>query len=454
MDYAAYLKQHEARHLEELKAFLRIPSISALSAHKADMVKAANWLVEQLKAAGLQRAELIETPGHPVVYAEWLGAPGAPTALIYGHYDVQPVDPEHLWETPPFEPTVRDGKIYARGASDDKGQVFQHIKALEALLATEGKLPVNVKLLIEGEEEVGSTHLDDFVLANQELLKADVLVISDTPLYAKGQPALCYGLRGLAALELTLTGAKGDLHSGLYGGAVQNPLHALVELLASLHENGRVAVKGFYDRVVELTVEERAEFAALPFDEAAYRAELGVPELFGEPGYTPTEQTWARPTLELNGVWGGFQGEGTKTVIPNQAHAKITCRLVPDQDPKEIQQLIQAHLEAHLPPGVTLSVTLQDTARPVVTAIDHPALQAAAAALAEGYGKAPYFTRMGGSVPVVETFANRLGLPAVLMGFGLPDENFHAPNEHFNLDNYEIGKRVLCSYWHKLAEVF
>ena len=361
--------------------------------------------------------------------ADAAGAAGAgkadlPTALaFYGHYDVQPVDPLHLWETPPFEPTVRDGRLYARGASDDKGQVFLHLKAVEALLKTEGRLPLNVGFLIEGEEEVGSRNLDEFVNRHRDKLAADVCVISDTPFHACGvylQYATASG--GLTALEVTVRGAQSDLHSGLFGGAVPNPLHELARLIAGLHDaDGRVTVPGFYDRVRPLSDEERQAFRALPFDEEAYRAELGVPGLHGEAGYTTLERTSARPTLELNGMWGGFQGEGTKTVLPSEAHAKITCRLVPDQDPDEIAALIVKHLEAQCPPYVTLDVTVEHGGgKPAMTPLDHPAMKAAARALAQAYGQEPRFTRMGGSIPVVQTLMDALDVPVVLLGFGLP----------------------------------
>jgi len=453
MNGDAYFRQNRNRHLDQLKEFLAIPSISAISSHKEDVRRAAGWLANELQRIGMTRVEVMETGGHPVVYAERLDQPGKPTALVYGHYDVQPVDPLNLWETPPFEPTIRGEKLYARGASDDKGQVFMHLKVIEAILQTEGKLPVNLKLLIEGEEEIGSANLERFVMAHQELLKADVVVISDTGLYARGVPSLTYALRGMADLEVHVTGAKSDLHSGLFGGAAPNAVQALVQLLATLHRpEGGVAVKGFYDQVRPLTLEERDSFAALGLDEQAYADELGVTALPGEPGFSVLERTWARPTLELNGIFGGFQGEGTKTVIPAKAGAKITCRLVPDQDPEKVTDAIEAHLRAHCPPGVTLEVIRRAGAPACMTPIDHPSIRAAMAALAEAYGKESRFIRTGGSIPVVATFSRTLGIPSVLMGFGLEDENFHAPNEHFNLENFDTGMRALYSYWFKLAD--
>lgn len=446
-----YIHQHREEILQELFEFLRIPSISALSEHKEDMVKAATWLQESLTKAGLEHAQLMATGGHPVVYADHLHADGAPTILIYGHYDVQPVDPLPLWETPPFEPSIRDGRLYARGASDDKGQIFMHVKVLEAILKTEGRLPYNFKILFEGEEEIGSAHLDAFVEEHQDLLKADLLVISDTPMLERGRPAICYGLRGLAGLQIDVKGPKSDLHSGGYGGVVQNPIHALVELLATMHDaDGKITVDGFYDRVKPLSEEEKEEFKRLHQSEESLKEELGVPSLFGEKGYTALERNWARPTLEINGIYGGFQGERIKTVIPSEAHAKITCRLVPDQEPEEILSLIEKHIAAHTPPGVTITTTRFDTGRPYMTPIDHPAIHAASRAYERAYGVPAATIRMGGSIPIVETFVRFLKLPVILMGFGLPNENFHAPNEFFTLENFDKGLDTLAYYWHEL----
>jgi acetylornithine deacetylase/succinyl-diaminopimelate desuccinylase-like protein len=449
-----YLSELREKHLEQLKELLRIPSISALPNHKEDISAAAEWIANSLRAIGLDKVTVMPTQGYPVVYGEWMKAPGKPTVLIYGHYDVQPVDPLHLWHTPPFEPDIRDEKLYARGASDDKGQTFMHIKALEAILETTGELPLNFKFIIEGEEEIGSPNLDAFVEENKQLLSADVLVISDTPMLEKGKPAICYGLRGLCGLQIDIKGAKGDLHSGLYGGAVQNSIHALVQLLDSMrNEEGQILVEGFYDRVLPMTDEEREAYRALNHNEEKVCAELNVPELFGEKGFTMLQRTWVRPTLEVNGIYGGFQGEGIKTVLPSEAHAKITCRLVPDQDPSEIVELIQKHIDKNKPPGVTISVKLFDKGRPFLTPFDHPAIQAAGQAYEKAYGVPASFTRMGGSIPIVETFGRLLDLPVVLMGFGLPDENFHAPNEHFNLDNFDKGLRTLCHYWYELEKL-
>jgi acetylornithine deacetylase/succinyl-diaminopimelate desuccinylase-like protein len=451
--YHTYLAENRNTHLEQLKDLLSIPSISALSEHKADISRAAQWMAEALKAAGMENVKVMPTTGNPVVYGDWLHADSDTTALVYGHYDVQPVDPLELWQTPPFEADIREDKIYARGATDDKGQVFMHIKAVEALLKTEGKLPVNIRFCIEGEEEVGSPTLESFVEENKELLTADVLVISDTPMLEKGKPAICYGLRGLCAMQIDAKGAKGDLHSGIYGGGVNNPLHALANILASFHDNeGRVAIEGFYDKVTPLTEEEREAFRALGYDEEKVKSELGVSELYGEQGYTFLERTWARPTLEINGMYGGFQGEGIKTVLPAEAHAKLSCRLVGEQDPVEIQQLIEEHVKKHTPPGIEITCTRMDTGRPFITPHDHPVIQAAMRAYESAYNATPALTRMGGSIPIVEAFGRLLGLPVVLMGFGLPGENFHAPNEHFHLENFDKGLLTICEYWKQLSQ--
>ena len=443
-----YIHENRENHLNELIEFLRIPSISAISDHKGDVRKAAEWAVQSLEKAGLTTVELMETPGHPVVYGEWSSADNTHTILVYGHYDVQPVDPVELWDSPPFEPVIHDEKLFARGASDDKGQTFMHIKAVEALLKVNGKLPFNVKFLIEGEEEIGSPSLDAFVADNKELLAADVLLISDTPMLGKGRPAVCTGLRGMCSLQVDVKGAKGDLHSGLYGGAVQNSIHALVQLLDTLRdENGRIQVEGFYDNVIEPTAEERESYKNLGDYETELKDELGVRELFGEKGYTAREHTWIRPTLEVNGIYGGFQGEGVKTVIPSEAHAKITCRLVPGQDPDEISEFIEKHLELHTPPGVTVSTKRFDKGKPFLAPTDHPAFKTAADSYEKVYREPALFTRMGGSIPVVETFDQVLNIPILLMGFGLPSENFHAPNEHFHLENYDKGIETLITYW-------
>lgn len=449
----AYFTSKREEHLEQLKDFLRIPSISALSEHKPDMQKAAEWLKDSFHQAGLENLSIDETEGHPVVYGDWLHAEGKPTILFYGHYDVQPVDPVNLWESGPFEPEVRDNKLYARGASDDKGQVFMHVKAVEALMNENGSLPVNVKFIIEGEEEIGSPNLEKYIEENKEKLAADIIVISDTGMYGPGKPAICYGLRGLAGVQIDVKGAKGDLHSGIYGGGVQNPIHAISEILASFHDKeGTIAVEGFYDDVRPLADEERAAYEALNFDEDALKQEIGVGELFGEKGYSYLERTWTRPTLEVNGVFGGFSGEGIKTVLPSEAGAKITCRLVPDQDPEDIVKKLKAHIEEHKPAGVTVTVSEFDKGKPFITPFDHPAIQAAGKSYEKVYDVPTAFTRMGGSIPIVAAFDEILDLPVVLMGFGLSSENFHAPNEHFHLENFDKGLRVIGDYYNELAQ--
>ncbi|MEK5230557.1 dipeptidase [Lysinibacillus sp. FSL K6-0232] len=450
----AYFAEHREAHLEELKEFLRIPSISSLSEHKEDIQHAAKWLAGAFEKLNLENISIMETEGHPVVYADWLHAEDKPTILFYGHYDVQPVDPLHLWESEPFNPSIRDNKLFARGASDDKGQVFMHLKMIEALFATTGTLPVNVKFIYEGEEEIGSPHLPAFVEQHKEKLAADLILISDTGLYGPGKPAVCYGLRGLTGIQIDIRGAKGDLHSGLYGGGVQNAIHALTEILASFRdEHGTIQVEGFYDKVLPLTEEEREAYRALGFDEEAVKQEVGVQELFGEPGFSYLERTWARPTLEVNGVFGGFSGEGIKTVLPAEAGAKITCRLVPNQEPDEIVTLLKAHVEKHKPAGVEVTISEFDKGRPFLTPFDHPFIQAAGRSYEKVYNVPTAYTRGGGSIPIVAAFDEILELPVVLMGFGLSSENFHAPNEHFHLENFDKGLRVLSDYLYEVAEL-
>ncbi|MGM0556130.1 MAG: dipeptidase [Myxococcota bacterium] len=444
----AYIEEHRDRFLEELKDYLRIPSISTDSEHSDDVKACAHWLEEHLLGIGIDSVVVEETDGHPIVYAEHGNKPDAPTILVYGHYDVQPPDPLELWDSPPFEPEVRDGKIFARGATDDKGQLFAHIKGLEAHLATTGELPVNVKLLIEGEEEVGSPNLDPWVRENADRLAADAVVISDSSMFAPGLPTITYGLRGLTYFEVTVTGPDHDLHSGLYGGAVPNPINELSKLIARLHnEDGSVAIPGFYDDVDELTAEERDEFAALPFDNEEFRAETGAPALQGEAGYSTLERRWARPTLDCNGIWGGFIGEGAKTVLPSRATAKISCRLVPRQDPAVILELAKNYLEEIAPDTISLRFEPHHGGQPVVVDRDSPTIQAAMRASERAWGTDAVFTRGGGSIPVVATFAEVLDVPTVLLGFGLNDDRLHSPNEKFNVENFYKGIETSGYLW-------
>jgi acetylornithine deacetylase/succinyl-diaminopimelate desuccinylase-like protein len=450
----AYCAANQQRHVDELIEALRIPSISADPEYAAAVRRNAEHLAAAARKAGFPRAEIIETGGHPAVYAERLVDPSLPTALIYGHHDVQPVDPLEQWRSAPFEPEVRDGHLYARGAADDKGQVFMHLAAVESLLAVRGELPLNLKLIVEGEEESGSVHFEELVERERDRLRADVLVVSDTAIVAPDIPSLCTGLRGLAGVEVYVQGPSLDLHSGRFGGAVANPIAALTEILASLHDAAtrRVTVPGFYDEVREPSAEERRLYASVPYDEAEFRAEAGgVPATVGEAGWTVQERLWARPTLEFNGIWGGYSGPGGKTIIPASAGAKITCRLVPDQDPDRIAGLVRDAVLAAAPPGVTVTADAKPGGRPVVTSIDHPAVLAASRAMADVFGTQPALTREGGSIPPVESFARLMGLPAVLVGLGLPDDQIHAPNEKMTLDMYFKGIRVLGRLWGELA---
>jgi acetylornithine deacetylase/succinyl-diaminopimelate desuccinylase-like protein len=454
-DLDAYCREHRTRFVEELSAACRIPSISADPAYTLDVMRSAEHLAEAALEAGFTHAELLPTGGHPAVYAEYIVDPALPTALIYGHHDVQPVDPLDEWVSPPFEPQVRDNALYARGAVDDKGQVWMHLKAVEAHLRVRGTLPLNLKLIVEGEEEIGSVHFDALVARERDRLAADVAVVSDTPIFARGVPSLCTGLRGLANVEVEVSGPSLDLHSGNFGGAVANPLEVLARILASLKDpvTGRITVPGFYDRVREPSDEERAQFAALPFDEGAFLAEAGgAPGTTGEEGWTTLERLWVRPTLELNGIWGGYQGPGSKTIVPARAHAKITCRLVPDQEPAEIAELVAAAVRAAAPPQVAVRVSCEAGGRPVLTPSDHPALDAARAAMRHGFGGEPALIRIGGSIPPVATFQDTLGIPGVLIGVGLPDDQIHAPNERFDLDQYAAGVRVIAQLWDELPE--
>ena len=453
-DWQAYLNEHQAQFLDELLDFVRIPSISALPQNAPDVQRAAEWAAERMRIAGIEAVRVMPTGGHPVAYGEWLHAPGKPTIMIYGHFDTQPVDPLTLWDHPPFEPFVEGERMYARGASDDKGNMFATILAAEALLKTEGTLPLNVKFFFEGQEEIGSPQLPDFVTKHHDLFACDVVYSSDGGQWSETEPQLSMGLRGLCALQIDLFGPKRDLHSGQYGGAVQNPIHALVRLLDSMHSpEGNILVEGFCDAVVPLTDEQRAELAAAPFDEKAYREDLGVEGLFGEPGYSPRERTWARPTLEVNGIWGGFQGKGTKTVLPCEAHAKITCRLVPDQDPSEIVNLIAAHVGKNTPVGVKATVlNLGAGSKPYLIPADHPGNRAAAEVLTALYGKTPYHVRMGGSIAACGLFLDALNAYTVIYAFGLKDERVHAPNEFFRLSSFRKAQKAYGMLLEHLGE--
>ena len=449
-----YLRAHEARYVDELIEFVTIPSVSTDPAYADGMAAAAAWVAAQLTQASMDHVQVLPTARHPVVYADWLHAPGAPTLLVYGHYDVQPPDPLDAWASPPFAPEVRDGKLYARGVSDDKGPMLIPLKVAEAYMATAGRLPVNVKFLFEGEEEIGSPSLEAFIAEHADLLAADYALSADGAMWRVDVPSVTVAGRGMAGLEFTLTGAAKDLHSGRHGGAVANALHAMAALVASLHTpDGRVAVPGFYADVVELTPAERAALAGLPFDDADYLAQTGVPATFGEAGYTTLERMWARPTLEINGMWGGYQGAGSKTVIPHQAHAKITCRLVPDQDPADIVAKVARHLQENVPPGVRLTLhTDGHEARPYRLPDDHPGLGIASQVLAGLYGQTPVHVRMGGTLPVSELFQRLLGIYTVFFSFSTADEDFHAPNEFFRLQRLADGLQAWARFWELAGE--
>jgi len=453
-DPAAYVLEHLGRFRDELYDFLRIQSVSARGEHDADTRRAAEWLAAKLTAAGL-RSEILETPGHPVVLGEWREAgPDAPTVLVYGHYDVQPPEPLEEWTSPPFEPTERDGRIYARGSADDKGQLYMHVKALEALLATNGKLPVNVVVLAEGEEEIGSPSLVPFIETHAERVACDLVVISDTSMFGEGLPSLLFSLRGLAYFEIHVRGARTDLHSGEYGGAVANPANALARIVASLHdEDGRVAIDGFYDDVREWEPEIREGIAALPHDDDAFRRELGVPELTGESGYGTLERLWIRPTCDVNGLLSGYTGEGAKTVLPSKAMAKVSFRLVPAQTPERIGRLLEAHVASVSPPGTTVEVRELHGGRPWKARLDGPAFEAAAESLREAFGTEPVAMGGGGSIPIVVEFEERLGAPALLIGFSLPGCNLHAPDEWLPIDNFEKGIGALARLYGRLGAI-
>jgi len=448
-----FINTNRDRYLEELTQYLAIPSVSALAEHAGDMRRCADWTADHLRAIGLQNVRAIDTPGHPVVYGDWLNAPGAPTVLFYGHYDVQPVDPLELWTSPPFEATVRDNELFARGATDDKGQLFVHVKALEAHLRQTGTLPINVRVVFEGEEEIGSPNLEQFIRDHRDELACDVVVVSDTGMFDKGVPSICYGLRGLSYFQIDLRGTAGDLHSGSFGGAVANPAFVLAQVLSQMKDRGgHVKIPGFYDDVRELTEREREEFKRLPFNEKQYRRNLGAPKLHGETGFSTLERTWARPTFEVNGLLSGFTGEGAKTVIPATAMAKISMRLVPNQDPDKIAALFEEYVKKVTPKSVELKLTRMHGGKPWMTELDNVYVQAAARALELGFNRTPVYTREGGSIPVVSTFQSELNAPTVLFGLGLPDENAHAPNEKLDLDNFYGGIIAAAYLYEEIAK--
>ena len=454
MDWQQYLTEHQSQYEQELLDFLRIPSISALPANTADVRRAAHWVADRVHRAGMENVEIMETGGHPVVYADWRHAHGKPTIMIYGHFDTQPVDPVELWDSPPFEPVVKDGRVYARGASDDKGNMLAPILALEALLAATGALPINVKCFFEGQEEIGSPTLPDFIAGHKEKFACDYVVSADGGQWAEDQPALGIAFKGLCALQIDVVGPAYDVHSGGYGGAIQNPVHALVQILDSMRDaEGRILVEGFYDSVRPLTAADRAQIAEAPFDETKYKTNLGIDAVFGEIGFTTLERAWGRPTLEVNGIWGGFQGDGVKTVLPSQAHAKITCRLVADQDPNAITRMVEQHVHRHTPPGVKVAVTIPESgAIPYLMPTDHPGNRAARDVLVKLYDKEPFYARSGGTIPVCALFLNSLGVYTVNFGFGLNDERQHSPNEFFRLASFSRGQHAYVQLLQRIAQ--
>jgi acetylornithine deacetylase/succinyl-diaminopimelate desuccinylase-like protein len=454
-----YLDQNKDRLLNELLDLLRIPSVSADSKHHADMLKTAAAVKSRLEEAGADKVEICETAGFPLVYAEKMIDPAKPTVVVYGHYDVQPADPLNLWDSPPFEPVIRktenhpDGAIFARGACDDKGQMYMHVKAFEMMMKT-NTLPCNVKFMIEGEEEVGSPNLGPWIIANREKLKGDVILISDTSIIANDSPSIDCGLRGLAYMEVAVTGPNRDLHSGVYGGGVANPINVLCKMIASCHdEHNHITIPGFYDKVVELSAEERAEMAKAPFDLAAYKKDLAVGDVYGEKNYSTIERTGIRPTLDVNGIWGGYTGEGAKTVLPSKAFAKISMRLVPDQNSHEISELFQKHFESIAPASVQVKVTAHHGGEPVVVGIESPGFLAASKAMEETFGKKPVPTRGGGSIPIVALFKKELGLDSILFGFGLDSDALHSPNEHYGLFNYYKGIETIPLFYKYYTEL-
>jgi acetylornithine deacetylase/succinyl-diaminopimelate desuccinylase-like protein len=450
----AFIDQHKARFVSELEEWVKVPAISSDPLHKEDVQKNAEHLAKAVRELSADRVEIWPTKGHPAVFAEWLKAPGKPTLLVYGHHDVQPVDPLDQWISPPFEPAIRDGRMWGRGVVDDKGQVHIHVKAIEAFLKTAGKLPINLKLIVEGEEEIGSENLDALMRDKAKDLEADFVCVSDTAMFGRGIPSLCVGLRGLMYLEVRVDGPKTDLHSGSFGGGVMNPVNALARMIARLHDDsGKVQAPGFYAKVRELSAAERAEIAGLPFDEKEWLESTGSPSVFGEKGYSTLERVWARPTLDCCGIHGGFTGEGAKTIIPSFASAKVSCRLVPDQEPEQIEKVVGDYLKAVAPPGVRVTVTYLHGGRPYLAPTDHPVFDVAKRAFAKAFGRPTVFIREGGSIPFVRTIADATGKPCLLMGFGQPDENAHAPNEWLDLENYHLGIKSAAYLYDELSRI-
>jgi acetylornithine deacetylase/succinyl-diaminopimelate desuccinylase-like protein len=450
----AYIDATRPRFVEELEEWVRIPSVSSDARHKADVDRNADWLLGKLKALGAERCEKWLTVGHPAVFATFMHAPGKPTLLVYGHHDVQPVEPLAEWHSPPFEPTIRDGRMWGRGVVDDKGQVHIHVKALESFIRTVGKLPINIKLIVEGEEEIGSANLDTLMREHQKDLESDYVCVSDTAMFGRGIPSLCVGLRGLVYVEVHVSGPHQDLHSGSYGGGVMNPVNVLAKIIAKLHDDeGHVTVPGFYDEVLPLTSTERKEMAELPFDEKQWLAQSGAPALFGERGFSTLERIWARPTLDCNGISGGHEGEGSKTIIPARAMAKISCRLVPNQSSADIAKKLEKHILSLAPPGVRVRVVPLHGGEPYLAPTHHPVYDVAKRAFSKAFGKPTVFMREGGSIPFVRTIADATGKPCLLMGFGQPDENAHAPNEWLDLENYHLGIKSAAHLYDELAQL-
>ncbi len=454
MDFISnYIETHKERMLDELLEVLRIPSVSADPKYKGDVEKTAQWMAEKLTAAGADDVEVFPTNGHPIVFGQKIIDAAKPTVLVYGHYDVQPADPVELWTSPPFEPVIKDGKIYARGACDDKGQVYMHLKAFEAMMANNA-LPVNVKFIIEGEEEVGSEHLEGFIKANKEKLSCDVILISDTSIVANDVPSITTGLRGLCYMEIEVTGPNRDLHSGVYGGGVANPINTMCDMISSLiDERGHITIDGFYDDVVVVSDAERKEMSKTPFNLDQYKQDLGIAEVKGEEGYTTLERVSIRPTLDVNGIWGGYTGEGSKTVLPSKAHAKISMRLVPNQSPDKIAQLFEAHIKKIAPPYISVKVIAHHGGEPVVVPLDFAPMQAAMKAMEQSFGITPIPTREGGSIPIVALFESVLGAKSILMGFGLNSDAIHSPNEHYGLFNYYKGIETIPWFFKYYAEM-